>query len=72
MVKIRAKQKKFWVQNIKFYELQMVLTSFTLCKFYYLASGELKPRTKQSECAYISTTTWLWKTYIWSYIIIIF
>ena len=29
-------------------------------------TGELKPHTKQSGGAHISTTTWLWKISMWS------
>ena len=35
-------------QNIKFYELQIIFTSFTLCEFHYLATAKLKTHAKQS------------------------
>ena len=44
----------FKVQSIQ--NIQKFLTSFILCYFHCLAIGELKPRTKQSGGAHISTT----------------
>ena len=38
-------------------ELQKILISFTLCKFYCWATDELKPYMKQYGGAHIFTTT---------------
>ena len=45
------------MQNIKFYDLQKILTCLdfiTLCYFHCLATSEVKPHTKQSGDAHIT------------------
>ena len=41
-----SEKKKFRDQKFKLFELQGILTTFTLCLFYCLATGELKPQMK--------------------------
>ena len=82
-LKIRVEVIKPRVQNIKFHELQKILTFFIYANFgagefkphtkpQPHGTGEFKPHTKQSRNIHIFTIIWPWKSLCDNYITILF